>query len=78
MAMKDRVSLYVILLGLVAVLFTYYVVNHTGKHYSYTIGVEYQLEILNQDSVAIRNVDSGTTYRVDIDSIQVTLLKDNM
>jgi len=78
MAMRDRVSLSLITLGLVVLSVIYYVVNYTGKHYRYAIGVEYQLELVNQDTVAIRNVDSGRTYRVDIDSIQVTLQKDNM
>lgn len=40
--------------------------------------VEYELEILNDDSVKILSVGSDRVYTVHIDSIQVTLLEDNL
>lgn len=40
--------------------------------------VEYHLEIINQDSVKVRNADTGRTYVTHIDSIQDVLLEDNL
>lgn len=42
------------------------------------IDVEYQLEIINQDSVVIQNVESHRIYKIHIDSIQATLQTDNI
>ena len=40
--------------------------------------VEYHLEIINQDSVKVRNADTGRTYVTHIDSIQAVLEQDNL
>lgn len=42
------------------------------------LDVEYKLEIINQDSVRIQNVESGKIYKIHIDSIQATLQTDNI
>lgn len=42
------------------------------------LDVEYKLEITNQDSVRIQNVESGKIYKIHIDSIQATLQTDNI
>lgn len=40
--------------------------------------VEYHLEIINQDSVKVRNADTGRTYVTHMDSIQAVLEQDNL
>lgn len=42
------------------------------------LDVEYKLEIINQDSVRIQNVESHRIYKIHIDSIQTTLQTDNI
>jgi hypothetical protein len=42
------------------------------------IDVEYQIEIIDEHVVKIRNRESGRIYTVPMDSIQVTLEKDNL
>lgn len=42
------------------------------------LDVEYKLEIINQDSVRIQNIESGRIYKIHIDSIQATLQTDNI
>ena len=42
------------------------------------IDTEYQIEIIDEHVVKIRNRESGRIYTVPMDSIQVTLEKDNL
>jgi len=42
------------------------------------IDVEYQIEIIDEHVVKIRSRESGRIYTVPMDSIQVTLEKDNL
>lgn len=39
---------------------------------------EYELEILNQDSVAVKSLSTGRIYKVHFDKVHEALLKDNL
>lgn len=75
--MKDREDIYIyISLVILSILVVVYLVNKEDT--PRVIQPEYSLEIINQDSVVIQNIESGKTYNVHIDSIQATLQTDNI
>lgn len=75
--MKNREDIYIyISLVILSILVVVYLV--TKEDTPRVIQPEYSLEIINQDSVVIQNIESGKTYNVHIDSIQATLQTDNI
>lgn len=40
--------------------------------------VEYELELVNQDTVRVKSLSTGKTYRVRFEEIQEVLLQDNL
>lgn len=76
---KGELLIYIsiVFIGLVCMVGLYLDMKY-NPHPMQRMDVEYHLEIINQDSVAIRNVDTDRTYKVHIDSIQATLLEDNL
>ena len=72
---KEDIYVYITLLLLSILVVVYLVTKHDTPR---VIQPEYTLEIINQDSVVIQNIESGKTYNVHIDSIQATLQTDNI
>lgn len=75
--MKNREDIYIyISLVILSILVVVYLV--TKEDTPRVIQPEYSLEIINQDSVVIQNIESGRIYKIHIDSIQATLQTDNI
>lgn len=55
---------------------TVYIFNLISTHTD--IDEEYILEIVNEQTVKLKNVDSGKTYVIPMNSIQNTILEDNI
>ena len=67
---------FIIFIGVISIVGVYY--NAVPTPRVDQMDVEYHLEILNQDSVLVRNADTGRIYKAHIDSIQAVLLEDNL
>lgn len=65
---------------LVSILYTSFMVSSISS--TREVGdqkeVEYYLELVEQDSVIVRNADTDRVYKVHIDSIQAVLEQDNL
>jgi hypothetical protein len=72
------VHIFIALIGVLFIVGVIYLDKQSTPRVDQAMDVEYHLEIINQDSVVIRNIDSGRTYKAHIDSIQSVLLDDNL
>jgi hypothetical protein len=75
---ETLVYLSIVLIAVLVVVGVIYLDKQSTPRVDQAMDVEYHLEIINQDSVVIRNIDSGRTYKAHIDSIQSVLLDDNL
>ena len=67
------ITLAILALGLWA---TVYIFNLITTHSN--IDEEYILEVVNEHTVRLKNVDSGKLYVIPMDSIQSTIQEDNI
>lgn len=68
---------FIFLIGFVMLIGLYLDKQSTPRVVDY-MDVEYHLEIINQDSVKVRNADTGRVYVTHMDSIQAVLEQDNL
>lgn len=67
------ITAFIVGFGLIATIYIYNLVVDDS-----IMDTEYQIEIINEHVVKIRNRESGKIYTVPMDSIQATFEKDNM
>ena len=67
------IAITIAVVGLIATIYIYNLIIEDS-----IMDTEYQIEIINEHVVKIRNRESGRIYVVPMDSIQATFEKDNL
>lgn len=67
------ITITIAIAGLLSTIYIYNLIKEDS-----TMDTEYQLEIVNEHVVKIRNRETGKIYIVPMDSIQATFEKDNL